>query len=52
MSAVETKGSAVGSGLGRQASMYPKSASLGKHLTALGTEILRYGLVFLLIGIG
>ena len=52
MSALEINESAMRSDPGRPAATSLLSASWGKHLTGLGTGILRYGLVFLLIAIG
>ena len=52
MSVVEIKESVISSGPARSATAIPASASWGEHLTGLGTGILRYGLVFLLIAIG
>src|SRR5215471_4145257 len=45
-------GSVIGSRPERSATAIPVSASWGERLTGLGTGILRYGLVFLLIAIG
>jgi reactive chlorine resistance protein C len=51
MSAVEIKESVIGSDPEQPAAI-PVPALWGKRLTDLGTGILRYGLVFLLIAIG
>jgi reactive chlorine resistance protein C len=51
MSAVEIKESVIGPGPDQPAA-FPVPALWGKHLSDLGTGILRYGLVFLLIAIG
>jgi uncharacterized membrane protein YkgB len=52
MSAIEIEETVVGSGRERAAAAVSTSASWGEHLTGLGSGILRYGLVFLLIAIG
>jgi reactive chlorine resistance protein C len=52
MSAVEIKESVIRSMPEQPAATSSVPASWGKHLTGLGTGILRYGLVFLLIAIG
>jgi reactive chlorine resistance protein C len=50
--AIEFKGSVTGSGREAQSVGVPAIASWSERLIGLGTGILRYGLVFLLIAIG
>jgi reactive chlorine resistance protein C len=52
MGAIQFKGSDVGSGRKPRTTPVPAVSPWAARLTSLGTGILRYGLVFLLIGIG